>query len=139
MPHVPDHQPAPSPPGRTPTLPWLGLLASSGTLICCALPILLVSLGLGATVAALTSSFPLLISLVEYKAWLFACSAALLTAAAYSSLRPARLCPADPVLATACRRARRLSIRLLWLSLGIWITEFGMAYLALPLRIWLGA
>ncbi len=33
---------------------WLTLFASTGTLICCALPILFVTLGLGATVAALT-------------------------------------------------------------------------------------
>ena len=34
------------------------LLLSGGTLICCALPILLVSLGLGTVVASLTSALP---------------------------------------------------------------------------------
>jgi len=37
------------------TLSWLTLFASTGTLICCALPITLVTLGLGTTVAALTA------------------------------------------------------------------------------------
>jgi len=35
-------------------LSWLALFGSSGTLICCALPIILVTLGAGATIAALT-------------------------------------------------------------------------------------
>ena len=35
---------------------WLALLTTTGTLVCCALPIIFVSLGMGATVAALTSS-----------------------------------------------------------------------------------
>ena len=46
-------------------LSWLTLFASTGTLICCALPIILVTLGLGATVAAFTSSFPLLVTIAQ--------------------------------------------------------------------------
>ncbi|UTW08937.1 hypothetical protein [Pseudomonas benzenivorans] len=126
----------PAPPGSV--LRWLALLSSSGTLICCALPILLVSLGLGTAVAALTAELPLLITLVEYKAWVFAVSAALLAVAGYSTFRPSRLCPVDPALAAACQRAQRLSARLFWLSLTIWSLGFLMAYLALPVRIWLG-
>ncbi|MBM3105864.1 hypothetical protein IIE18_12010 [Pseudomonas sp. V1] len=117
---------------------WLALLSSSGTLICCALPILLVSLGFGTAVAALTAELPLLITLVEYKAWVFAVSAALLAVAGYSTFRPDRVCPVDPALAIACQRAQRLSARLFWLSLTIWSLGFLMAYLALPVRIWLG-
>ena len=37
---------------------WLVLFASSTTLICCALPILLVTLGLGAVSAALFANIP---------------------------------------------------------------------------------
>ena len=59
-------------------LSWLTLFAAGGTLICCALPIILVTLGLGATVAAFTSSFPLLITIAQHKGWVFAGSAALL-------------------------------------------------------------
>ena len=41
---------------RQNTVSWLTLFAASGTLICCALPILFVTLGLGAAVAAVTSA-----------------------------------------------------------------------------------
>ena len=64
-------------------LSWLALVTSAGTLICCALPIVLVTLGLGATVAALTSSFPILVKLSMHKAWIFAISGALVLVAGW--------------------------------------------------------
>ncbi|SMF23086.1 hypothetical protein [Pseudogulbenkiania subflava] len=123
---------------RGTTLHWLALLSSSGTLVCCAVPILLVSIGLGATVATMTSALPLLVTLAAHKAWLFAGSAMLLALAGYATFRTGRACPADPTLAAACQRAQRLSVRLFWLSLAIWGIGFLTAYLALPIRIWLG-
>ena len=45
---------------------WVTLFASAGTLVCCALPIALVTLGLGAALSSLTSSFPVLITLSQY-------------------------------------------------------------------------
>jgi hypothetical protein len=119
-------------------LSWLALVTSAGTLICCALPIVLVTLGLGATVAALTSSFPILVTLSMHKAWIFAISGALLLVAGWLMWRPGRACPTDPVLAARCARAMRWNRRILWLSSGIWVIGFFAAYLALPLQIWLG-
>ena len=116
----------------------IALLASGGTLVCCALPIALVTLGFGATVAAMTSSFPVLITLSTYKIWIFGASAALMAATAWSLWRPGRACPADPVLAARCRRATRWSRRLLSASGFVWGIGFFAAYLALPIRIWLG-
>lgn len=117
---------------------WLTMLFSSGTLLCCALPILLVTVGLGAAVASLTAAFPPLVTLVAHKDWVFGVSAALLATAGYSVFRPGQTCPAEPALARVCQRARRLSTRLLRVSLAIWVVGFVMAYLALPIRIWLG-
>jgi mercuric ion transport protein len=57
---------------------WLALFASTGTLICCALPILLVALGFGSVVAAITSYFPVLVVLSENEGWMFGLSAILL-------------------------------------------------------------
>lgn len=57
-------------PPATPGLGWLTLLTSGTTLVCCALPIALVTLGFGATVAALTSALPVLVTLSGYKTWL---------------------------------------------------------------------
>ena len=52
-------------------LGWLALVATTGTLICCALPILLITLGFGSVVAALTFRYPLLVTLSEYEGWMF--------------------------------------------------------------------
>ena len=117
---------------------WLALLASTGTLVCCALPIILVTLGLGATVAALTNSFPLLITLSLHKAWVFAGSGAMLALSGWLMYRPGRACPTDPELALACNTAQVWNQRVFWISVTIWGIGFFAAFLALPLRIWLG-
>ncbi len=116
----------------------LALFASSGTLICCALPITLVTLGMGATVASLTSAFPLLITLSEHKAWVFAVSALFLVLGGVALYRPGRACPADPALAAACERSQRWGRRIWWLSVALFAIGFFAAFLALPLRLWLG-
>ncbi len=117
---------------------WLTLFASTGTLICCALPIIFVSLGFGATVAALTSSFPFLITLSLHKSWVFAFSGAMLALSGWLMYRPGGVCPTDPELGRACNTARRWSRRIYRVSIVIWCIGFFAAFLALPLRIWLG-
>lgn len=116
---------------------WLSLFASTGTLICCALPIILVTLGLGATVAALTSALPLLITLSQHKIWMFAFSGAMLGVTGWLLYRPGRSCPSDLALGTLCKKANIWNRRVYWTSLIIWAVGFFAAYLALPLRIWL--
>ena len=118
-------------------LSWLALFAASGTLVCCAFPIVLVSLGLGASVAALMSTVPFLVTLGEYKAWAFGVSGALMLLAAYMVWSSSRQCPTDATLAKRCRRANTVSRRLLEVSAGVWGIGFFAAYLALPLRVWL--
>lgn len=120
-------------------LTWLTLFATAGTLICCALPIILVTLGLGATVAALTSAFSFLITLSQHKVWVFAFSGVMLGAAAWLLYRPGRACPSDPELGELCDKTRLWNLRIYWTSVSIWIIGFIAAYLALPLRIWLEA
>ena len=113
------------------------LFTTTGTLLCCALPILLVTLGLGATVAALTSAFPLLITLSEHKVWGFLVSALMLALSGWLMFRPGRACPTDRELARACNRAHRWNRRIYWSSVVIWGLGFTAASLLLPLRIWL--
>jgi mercuric ion transport protein len=115
----------------------LALFATAGTLVCCAIPILLVTLGMGAAVAAATSSLPVLITLSQYKANLFAGSAILLVMSGGLAYR-ARDCPVDPVERESCRRVRSWNRRLLLGSITIWVIGFFAAYLALPLRVALG-
>jgi len=114
----------------------LALFVSSGTLICCALPITLVTLGFGATVASLSSAFPFLVNLSEYKTWVFVLSALMLLIAGLALFRPGRSCPSDPALGAACARSQRWGRYIWWLSVSLFCIGFFAAYLALPLLIW---
>jgi hypothetical protein len=113
------------------------VFASSTTLICCALPILLVSLGLGAVSASLFANLPFLVTLAQYKAWMFAACGSVLALTAWLLFRPGRACPADPELAEQCEKIHRWNIRFYWVSVGIWVLGFATAYLALPVYSWL--
>lgn len=112
-------------------LPLLSLFTSASTLICCALPALLVSLGLGATLAGLITAVPQIVWISENKNIVFALGAILLSAAAlgqhYSKSAP---CPADPKLAKSCTRIRKISKVLFWFSLALYLAGFFFAYLA---------
>ncbi len=119
------------------SMTYLTLFASSGTLICCALPIILVSLGLGATVAALTSDFPLLVTIAEYKTWVFVGSGGLLLMSGWLMYRSGRACPTEPELARLCQKTQTWNRRIYWTSITLWGIGFSAAYLALPIRIWL--
>ena len=123
---------------RQNTVSWLTLFAASGTLICCALPILFVTLGLGAAVAAVTSAVPFLVTLALHKTWAFAGSGLMLLASGWLLYRPGRACPSDPELGRLCERAQRWNRRIHGISAAIWGIGFFAAYLALPIRIWLG-
>lgn len=116
--------------------PALSLFASASTLLCCALPALLVTLGLGAALAGLVSAAPWLVALSRWKAWLFAGSGLLLAAALLAHRRAARLpCPADPLKAAACARLQRLSAVTLALSALVWAVGFFFAFLAADLLL----
>ncbi len=114
----------------------LALFTSVGTLLCCALPIVLVTLGLGSVVAALTLQVPFLVTLSEYKLAMFVVSGLFLALAAWFVWRP-QACPADPGLAARCAAANVWGKRVLWVAAGLWLTGFAAAYLLLPLRVWL--
>jgi hypothetical protein len=116
---------------------WVTLFASTGTLICCALPIVLVTLGMGTVVASLTSTFPFLITLSQHKEWVFAGSAVLLMFSGWLMYRPGRACPVDPELGVLCDRTQIWNRRIYWTSIFLWGVGFFAAFLALPIRIWL--
>src|SRR5271169_7106299 len=64
---------------RSGVLSYLSLFTSLGTLLCCALPSLLVLFGLGATVATVLSEVPWLVSLSHHKHWVFIVAGLLIT------------------------------------------------------------
>jgi len=117
---------------------WLALFASTGTLVCCALPIILVSLGMGASVAAMASAFPILITFSQYKVWVFALSGAMLLLSLWLIYRTGQSCPTDPELARLCELSKLWNKRIVWGSVFIWCIGFFAAFLALPLRMVLG-
>lgn len=115
--------------------PLLSLFTSTGTLFCCALPALFVSLGAGATFAALLTRFPQLIWLSEYKKTLFIVAAVGLLMGGVAQWRARTLpCPIDPELAKACTSARKWSKALYFVSVAIFLIGFSFAYIV-PLFI----
>ena len=112
-------------------LSTLTLLTSLSTLVCCALPALLVAVGAGAVVAGLVSAVPQIVFLSEHKAALFAGAGALLAASAafrYASRNAP--CPADPAQAAACTRLRRWGGTALYGAMGVYAIGFFFAFLA---------
>ncbi len=117
---------------------WIVLFTTTGTLVCCALPIALVTLGMGAAVASLTNSFPILITLSQHKTWVFGFSGLMLAASGWLVYRPDRTCPSEPELAAACNRVHIWNVRLFWGSVAVWSVGFFAAFLLLPLRRLMG-
>jgi mercuric ion transport protein len=113
-------------------LAYLSLFTSVGTLLCCALPSLLVLLGLGATVASVLASAPWLVVLSRHKSWVFAASAILIVANFYYVYRLApRLLVRSGACAIddpACARATRTSRVVLWTSGMLLLIGFTVAY-----------
>jgi hypothetical protein len=98
---------------------------------------LLVSLGLGAVSASLFANLPFLVTLAQYKGWMFTGSGVVLISTGWLLFRSGRACPADPELARLCDRAHRWNTRFFWSSVVLWVIGFAAAYLALPMFLWL--
>lgn len=107
----------------------LSVFTSSGTLICCALPALLVTLGVGATLAGLVTHFPQLIWLSEHKLGVFGAAGVMLALAGALQWRARSApCPADARLAAACARTRRAAAWIYGLSLVMYLTGVLFAF-----------
>src|ERR1700721_3614537 len=97
---------------RSGALSYLSLFTSLGTLLCCALPSLLVLFGLGATVASILSEAPWLVTMSHHKHWVFIVAGVLISSnfvyvyavAPKLQMRNDACDPNDP---TACQTASR--------------------------------
>ena len=121
---------------RSALLNYFSLFTSLSTLLCCALPSLLVLFGLGASVASMLSFMPWLVTLSQHKQWTFAISGVLIAASFVNMyyIAPrirAKECSADNP--SACEEASRLSIILLWVSVAIYAVGFFVAYVLGPM------
>jgi len=110
---------------------WLSLFASSSTLICCALPSLLVSIGMGAAMAGLVSSVPQIVWFSEYKILIFTISGMLLLVSFVLQKQSDRKpCPIDPKLVQACIKGRLWSKRIFYASIILWLLGAFFAFIA---------
>jgi mercuric ion transport protein len=122
---------------RAALLNYFSLFSSFSTLICCALPSVLVLLGMGTTVASLLSAAPWLVSLSRHKIWTFAIAGVLIamsfvmTYAVAPRLRKGEVCDADDP--TTCGEVSKISRAILWGSAIIWLCGFFVAYLLGPI------
>lgn len=112
-------------------LPVLSLFTSAGTLICCALPALLVTLGMGAVLAGFVSAVPWITILSEHKKTVFAIAGVMLVLSAFLQWRGRHApCPIEPKKAKACMRLRKVSLGILVFSIIIYLVGFFFAFLA---------
>jgi mercuric ion transport protein len=122
---------------RAALLNYLSLFSSFSTLLCCALPSVLVLLGMGTAVASLLSAAPWLVSLSRHKIWTFSIAGTLIAASFVMTyliaprLRAGQECAADDP--TTCGEVSKLSRSLLWGSALIWTAGFFVAYLLGPI------
>jgi len=115
----------------------LSLFTSFSTLLCCALPALLVTLGMGAVVAGLVTDLPFLRTLSLYKEYTFSIAALLIAFNFWLVYRkkPQNVSCEIPEdgKESACDSASRWSKVILWISAVLLFIGFFMAFIALPL------
>lgn len=112
-------------------LSTLSLFTSLGTLVCCALPALFVTLGAGAALAGFISTIPWLVSLSKYKAWTFGISGVILLFVGFIRFFTRNtLCPTDLRKSESCARLRKISGLIYWLSVGVYALGFFFAFIA---------
>jgi mercuric ion transport protein len=127
-------------PVRSGALSYLSLFTSLGTLLCCALPSLLVLFGLGATVASVLSEAPWLVTMSHHKHWVFIVAGLLISGNfiyiyALAPKLQARHGACDANGPGACETASRFSRVVLWCSAGLYLAGGFTAYLLGPILI----
>jgi mercuric ion transport protein len=125
---------------RSGALSYLSLFTSLGTLLCCALPSLLVLLGFGATVASVLSQVPWLVAMSHHKHWVFIVAGALIAASfvytyAIAPELQRRSGACDPNDPAPCQTATRFTRIVLWSSALLYIIGCFAAYILGPVLV----
>ncbi len=116
---------------RQAIFPVLSLFTSIGTLLCCALPALLVTLGMGAALAGFISVAPWITVISKYKITIFIVAGILLSLSSYFLwINRNAPCPVDEKQAKACMFLRKFSLYIIIFSIIIYIVGFFFAFLA---------
>jgi len=107
------------------------LFTSGGTLICCALPALLVGIGAGAAMSSLVTNVPQLVWFSEHKVEVFLFAALMLLLSGGLQWHARSLpCPIDPNLAAVCTGTRKASLRVYAFSVVIFLVGGLFAFVA---------
>lgn len=107
----------------------VSLFATSGTLVCCAIPALLVALGAGAALSSLVSVFPQVVWLSEHKEGVFAFAGLMMAGSGVLQWRNRNApCPTDPALRDACLRTRKVSFWVYAVSVGFYLVGGWFAF-----------
>ena len=122
---------------RAALLNYFSLFSSFSTLLCCALPSVLVLLGMGTAVASLLTAVPWLVTVSRHKIWTFSIAGVLIAMSFVMTyliaprLRHREVCDADDP--TTCGEVSKVSRVILWGSAVIWSCGFFVAYLLAPI------
>jgi hypothetical protein len=112
------------------------LFATSSTLVCCAIPAVLVALGAGAALSSLVSVFPQVVWLSEHKEGLFVFAGVAMIVSGWLQWRNrAAPCPVDPRLRHSCLRTRKVSLRVYLASVAFYLVGAWFAFI----QPWLSA
>lgn len=108
----------------------ISLIASSSTLICCALPAMFVAVGAGATLASLVNIFPQLIIISKYKIVISSITLLVLFIAGWFIKKSDSLpCPIDPQLRIICLKTRKRSKIMYYASVIIFVMASAFTYI----------
>ena len=106
------------------------LFASSSTLVCCAIPALLVALGAGAALSSLVSIFPQVVWLSEHKEALFGVAGLMMIGSGVLQWRNRSTpCPIDPALRDACLKTRKTASALYAISVVLYLIGGWFAFI----------
>jgi len=116
---------------KTKHISLLTLFSSGGTLICCALPALLVGLGAGAVMASLVSSVPQIVWFSEHKLGVFIFAGVMLAISGLLQWQARSLpCSSDKLLAELCNKTRVNSLRIYVFSVCVFLIGGFMVFIA---------
>ena len=115
---------------KTKNANYLSLLSSGSTIVCCAIPAMLVALGAGATLSTFIHYFPQIVFLSIYKIPIFIGAFVMLIIAGITYRQAQHLpCPSDKKLGQACQRLRQRSGLILLISSLIYLVGFVFAFI----------
>ena len=113
-------------------LSTFSLFTSFGTLICCALPALLVTIGMGASLISILGIFPWITVISEQKKLVFIISGSFLLLGFlyqyFSNITS--ICPTDPNAARACKNLKKISWVILFFSLTLYVVGLFFSFFA---------